>query len=141
MGLARRGIRLPLPQAHRRLSDDILLTMLHMEQYIPQNPTNHHPRSLFNFDSSVFPRFPKTKKAQQGLGTASGVVVFWGFGVTVKSTARRRGINSVKVAHGGPFPGRRHTSPGFLANNNTTRAQGDDLRSKIAPPLLRRRQT
>ena len=32
----------------------------------PQIPKTHHPRSLFNFDSSVFPRFPRTQKGPTG---------------------------------------------------------------------------
>jgi hypothetical protein len=46
----------------------------------PPNPKNHFPARC-SIRISVFPG-PQTKKAQQGLGTASGVVVFGGFGVT-----------------------------------------------------------
>ena len=79
------------PRTHRRFIDDSALTTLDdgavRRGGPPKSLKTHHSRSLFNFDSSVFPDSPEHKKALQGLRTASCVVGF----------LRDLGFNSEKV--------------------------------------------
>ena len=76
------------PRTHRRLSDDCDYKLLHDGAVQPPQIPKTTTPARCSIGISVFPRFPKTKKAQQGLRTASGVVVFGGFGITVNVIAK-----------------------------------------------------
>ena len=88
MGLARRSIRLLLPQAHRRFVDDFTLAMLDDGPVRPPKSPKPTSQLAVQFEFRFFPRSPKHKKAQQGLGTASCEWDIGGFGVTGKVRAK-----------------------------------------------------
>ena len=75
MGLARRGIKLPLPQNPPQVIEYIVTT--HCADGALQTPKI--PKTIsqlaVHFDFRIFPDSPK-QKAQQGLGTASRDLVF-----------------------------------------------------------------
>ena len=102
----------------------------------PRNPTGV-------CDSIEFRFFPGSLKQKGPMGprVAYTCGVSGGLGLQLKDL-HEPGIRALKVLPpnaAGPFPGRRHTSPGFHASSNTPRAWRNILTYNLTSPLLGRR--
>ena len=104
----------------------------------PQTPEPHRCMRLNRI--SVFPGSLK-QKGPMGPRVAYTCGVSGGLGRKLKDL-HEPGIRALKVLPpnaAGPFPGRRHTSPGFHASSNTPRAWRNILTYNLTSPLLGRR--
>ena len=78
----------PLPQNPPQVSENFLFKFLHDGAVHPPKPRKPTSQLAVHFRLFGFFPGPQTKKAQQGLGTASCEWVFWGFRVTGKVKAK-----------------------------------------------------